>query len=257
VTAATITALALSGVVGLSLGALGGGGSILTLPLFVFVAGIAAREAVPMSMVVVGGTSLVGAALHFWRGNFNSKAALLFAAGGIFASYLGSYLTHLVSEHTLLGMFAGLMLVVGMAMLRDRPVAEVSERCFVARCMAIGFSVGGLTGFLGIGGGFVIVPALILFAGIEPRRAVGTSLAIISLDAASGLLGHIQQTAIDWPLTLGFLGLALLGMLGGLAVAEKISSRSLQRAFAWFIIFLGALIGMLTATGISLPSREF
>jgi len=248
-----ITALLLSVVVGLTLGTLGGGGSVLTLPIFVFVAGISANEAVPMSMVVVGGTSLIGAVLHYGRGNFNAKAALLFGTGGVVGSYFGSYLTHLFSERALLAIFAALMLLVGAAMLREKPESDRAERCYVWRCLAIGSLVGGLTGFLGIGGGFVIVPALVLFAGIEPEQAVGTSLAVIALDAASGLAGHMQQVSIDGWLTSGFLGLAILGMFGGIAVSHKVTGKKLQNAFGWFIIIIGLVIGGLTAAGGSLP----
>lgn len=253
--AAIITALLLSGVVGLTLGTLGGGGSVLTLPIFVFVAGISPKEAVPMSMVVVGGTSLIGALLHYRLGNFNAKAALLFGVSGAVGSYLGSYLTHLISERALLAIFAALMLIAGSAMLRAKPRADRTERCYIWRCLAIGSLVGGLTGFLGIGGGFVIVPALVLFAGIEPEQAVGTSLAVIASDAASGLVGHMQQVSINGWLTFGFLGLAILGMFGGTLVSGKITGRKLHRTFGWFIILLGLAIGSSTAAGVSLPSR--
>src|SRR6056297_2276303 len=112
----TVVSLGLAVVIGLTLGALGGGGSILTLPIFVFVAGIPTQKSVAMSIVVVGGTSLLGAGLHWRRGNLHPKATILFAATGVIGAYGGSFLTHMVSQRALLGIFAVLMLVTGLAM---------------------------------------------------------------------------------------------------------------------------------------------
>lgn len=252
--AGVLTALVLAIPVGLTLGALGGGGSILTLPIFVFIAGIPTAEAVAMSLVIVGGASLPAAGLHYWRGNFHIRAALYFAATGVIASYFGSYLTQMVSQRVLLGIFAVLMLIAGGAMVRRRSEQNQPSKCNMIRCLGIGAIVGGLTGFLGVGGGFMIVPALVLFAGIETKDAVGASLAIITLNAAAGLVGQIQHTSIDWYLTLGFLGLTVLGMFAGLAVAEKVSSDLLKKLFGWLVIVLGLIVGGLAAAGVSMPS---
>ncbi len=253
-TGGTVLSLALAVLIGLTLGALGGGGSILTLPIFVFVAGIPAQEAVAMSMVVVGGTSLVGAALHWWNGNFHTKAALLFAATGVIGAYGGSFLTHMVSQRVLLGIFAALMLVTGIAMVRKRTEKKDQRQCRFWPCLLIGAVVGVLTGFLGVGGGFVIVPALVLFAGVETKAAVGSSLAIIAVNAVGGLVGQMQQVSLNWWLTLSFLGLALVGMFGGLFVAEKVPSESLSKAFGWFVVVLALVIGGLAAAGVRTTS---
>ena len=185
-TGGMVLSLALAVLIGVTLGALGGGGSVLTLPIFVFVAGIPAQEAVAMSMVVVGGTSLFGAVLHWRNGNFHAKAALLFAATGVAGAFGGSFLTHMVSQRVLLGIFAVLMLVTGIAMIRKRVEKSDERRCRIWPCLMIGATVGVLTGFLGVGGGFLIVPALVLFAGIETKAAVGSSLAIIALNSVGG-----------------------------------------------------------------------
>lgn len=253
-TGGTALSLALAVLIGLTLGALGGGGSILTLPIFVFVAGIPAQEAVAMSMVVVGGTSLLGAALHWRKGNFHTQAALLFAATGMIGAYGGSFLTHMVSQRVLLTIFAALMLVTGIAMIRKRPEQKDQRKCRFWPCLVIGAAVGVLTGFLGVGGGFLIVPALVLFAGIETKAAVGSSLAIIALNAVGGFVGQIQQVSINWRLTSLFLGLALVGMFGGLFVAEKVPSQSLSKAFGWFVVVLALVIGGLAAAGVGTPS---
>ncbi|WP_166820058.1 sulfite exporter TauE/SafE family protein [Thalassoroseus pseudoceratinae] len=249
-TVGTGVSLALALVIGLTLGALGGGGSILTLPVFVFVAGIPAQEAVAMSMVVVGGTSLLGAGLHWRNGNFHIKAALLFAATGVIGAYAGSFLTHMVSQRVLLGIFAALMLITGMAMIRKRPEQKEQQQCRFWPCLLIGAAVGVLTGFLGVGGGFLIVPALVLFAGIETKAAVGSSLAIIAVNAVGGLAGQLQQVSLNWQLTVMFLGLAMVGMFGGLFVAEKVPSESLSKAFGWFVVVLALVIGGLAAAGV-------
>ena len=255
-TVGMIVSLALALVIGLTLGALGGGGSILTLPVFVFVAGIPAQEAVAMSMVVVGGTSLLGAGLHWRNGNFHVKAALLFAATGVIGAYAGSFLTHLVSQRVLLGIFAVLMLVTGIAMIRKRPEKKYQQQCRFWPCLLIGAAVGVLTGFLGVGGGFLIVPALVLFAGVETKAAVGSSLAIIALNAVGGLGGQLQQVSLDWQLASMFLGLAMIGMFGGLFVAKKVPSESLSKAFGWFVVVLSLVIGGLAAAGVQTTAHN-
>jgi uncharacterized protein len=249
-TGGTALSLALAVLIGVTLGALGGGGSVLTLPIFVFVAGIPAQEAVAMSMVVVGGTSLLGAALHGRKGNFHTKATLLFAATGVAGAFGGSFLTHLISQRLLLGLFAALMLVTGLAMVRNQSEKRPVRQCQFWPCLMIGAVVGVLTGFLGVGGGFLIVPALVLFAGIETKAAVGSSLAIIALNSVGGLVGQLQQVSLDWQLTFGFLGLAMVGMVGGFFVAEKVPGESLAKAFGWFVVVLALVIGGLAAAGI-------
>ncbi len=175
-------AMVLAGLVGLSLGALGSGGSIITIPLLVYVAGVPAESAVGMSLVIVGTTSLLGALLHMRNGNVALKPSVLFAVTGMVGSFIGSYGTHLVSRRTLMLLFASIMLIVGIRMWRAKAATLLTGHSIAPRCLSIGFPVGVLTGFLGIGGGFLIVPALILFAGLDSRMAAGTSLAVIALN---------------------------------------------------------------------------
>ena len=248
-----ILALFLALAVGLSLGALGGGGAVLTLPILVYVAHISVREAVTISLVVVGGTSLIAFGAQLRRRDFHAKAAALFATTGMLASYFGSALTDAVSEDALLLMFAALMLVVGLAMLRERPERPAAAQCRTWPCIGIGTAVGALTGFLGVGGGFLIVPALVLFAGIETRIAIGTSLAVIAFNAAAGLVGHLRHAELDWRFALSFLAFSLAGMAIGLRVARRVSSAGLRRAFAWLVVALGLSVGGMTAVGLRLP----
>lgn len=236
-------ALGIAFFIGLLLGVMGSGGSIITLPVLVYVAGIHPQVAVPMSMVIVGSTSLFAAYLHARRGNFHLKAALLLGATGVIGAHFGAEGTHLVSSTTLMLFFAALLCIVGVLMFRDGVEGLTPRTCLPVRCLAVGAGVGLLTGFLGVGGGFLIVPALVAFAGLETRRAVGTSLAIIALNSAAGFLGQIRYAELDWRLTAAFTGLTLVGMVGGLSVASRLSETVLRKAFAILLVVVGAVVG--------------
>ena len=237
-----VLALMLAVLIGLSLGMLGSGGAIVTLPVLVHVAGIPAPQAVGMSMAVVGGASLVGAVFKYRLGHFHAQATLLFALTGMVGAYLGAGLTHLLAPEVLMLLFACLMLVVAAAMLRRRGEKHRPGVCRPVRCLAIGAAVGLLTGFLGVGGGFLIVPALILFAGVETDKAIGSSLAIVALNSLSGLAGQLRYTELNYGLTLAFLGVALTGMLIGLAISKRFPEPTLRKGFAWFIIAVASVI---------------
>jgi uncharacterized membrane protein YfcA len=229
--------------VGLLLGTLGSGGSILMLPILVYAAGIAPQEAVPMAMVVVGSTSLAGAMLHARRGNLHRRGVLLMGSTGVVGSLLGSRGTGQLAPDTLMLIFAAILVVAGLLMVRGRDSQLRATVCHPVRCLSAGLFIGLLTGFLGVGGGFLIVPALVLLAGIEPTLAVGTSLGIITINSAAGLLGQLHGGVFDARATLGFALVALAGMFAGQRVARFLSSQSLPRLFAAFLILVGLLIG--------------
>jgi uncharacterized membrane protein YfcA len=239
-----IVAMVLAILVGLSLGALGSGGSIITIPVLVYVAGVPAESAVGMSLVIVGVTSLVGALLHLRRGNVALKPSVLFAVTGMAGSYIGSSGTHLLSRRSLMLVFAVIMLIVGIRMWRST-VQTLPKGSFSAlRCLLVGFVVGLLTGFLGIGGGFLIVPALVLFAGLDSRTAVGTSLAVIALNSSTGVLGQLRFASIDWPLLAGFLAFALGGMVAGAMLASTLAETRLRQLFASTVLVLAVTVGV-------------
>lgn len=230
--------------IGVSLGALGSGGSIITLPILVYVVGVPPKSAVGMSICIVGATSLLGAFLHWRRGNLHLRTVLLFCATGIPAAYLGSLATHLVSSNLLLLLFSGLMLVVGTLMLLGkRPVADVAKDPSTQNCLAVGLGVGLITGFLGVGGGFLIVPALIWFAGLDPRRAIGTSLGVIAVNSLGGVAGQLRYAHWDWTITGEFFCCAVLGMAVGFAICSKIPTKALTKAFACAVLLVAAGIG--------------
>jgi uncharacterized membrane protein YfcA len=230
--------LILSAGIGVSHGLIGGGGSIITVPVLVYVLDVPAHRAIGMSLAVVGSTALIGSLLHHRRGAVAWRTGSLFAASGLASAFLGSKLTRLVAPPVLLLLFAGLMLVVATVMLtRKDPVDGAPPRArSLPRSVFAGLAVGFLTGFLGVGGGFLIVPALVLYGGLTMKEAIGTSLFVISLNCASGLLGHLSAGDADWRLTLMVAALAVAGALAGTALSHRFHPAHLRRIFAWFVV---------------------
>jgi uncharacterized membrane protein YfcA len=233
-----VLGLVLSAGIGLSLGLIGGGGSIITVPVLVYVLDVEPHRAIGMSLAVVGSTALVGAFLHHRKGAVSWRTGAVFAASGIVSAYLGSKLTRLVSPPALMLLFAGLMLVVATVMLtRKAPAADAPAHTpNLPREALAGLGVGFLTGFLGVGGGFLIVPALVVFGGLPMKAAIGTSLFVIAVNCASGLLGHLTSDAFDWKLTVLVASLAVAGALAGTALSDRFHPRGLRRIFAWFVV---------------------
>jgi len=238
-----LVVLALAVVVGLSLGLLGGGGSILAVPLLVYVAGQGAQEAVATSLFVVGTTSAIAVIPHAAKGRVHWRTGLLFAAGGMTGAYLGGRLAIRVPGSVLLVAFAAMMLATASAMLRgrrERPTG--ATRPHAVATVALGALVGTLTGFVGAGGGFLIVPALTLVAGLTMTSAIGTSLLVITLQSMAGLLGHLHGTQVPWGLTLAVTGAAVVGSLIGARLAGRVSQSALRRGFGVMVLVMGALV---------------
>jgi uncharacterized protein len=231
--------LILSAAIGVSLGLIGGGGSILTVPILVYFLGVEAHEAVGMSLAVVGATSLIGAYLHYRQNNVNFAKGLLFGAAGISGAFLGAPLTKLVSPGVLLLLFGGLMFTVAASMLwRSKQTQSKTPppRQILWKALAAGFGVGVLTGFLGVGGGFLIVPALVLFGGLEMKEAVGTSLLVIFLNCVAGLIGHASRNYFDWRLTALVIILAVGGVGAGTILSHRLAANRLQKMFAVLVL---------------------
>ena len=246
-----LVALALSTLIGVSLGLLGGGGSILAVPVLVYVARLDVHVAIGMSLAVVGATALVGGLAHARAGRVDLRAAALVGGAGILGAPVGALATHLVTGRVLMLLFAALMLVVGPLMLR-RSGAPLRQTAPPRRVTvpAAGFGVGLLTGFLGVGGGFLIVPALTLLAGLEIHVAVGTSLLVIALNSAAGVAGHLRQGEMPLGLTLAFAAASALGALVGVRLAGALDASRLRRAFALFVVVVGlALLAQNALTG--------
>lgn len=246
-----IAGLLFSLLIGLSLGLLGGGGSMITLPILVYVIGLEPRESVPVSLVVVGATAIFSAWLHHRKaGHVSWRTAGLFTLAGIPGAIGGAWLTWLVSGRTLLLIFAGLMIVVATLMLRrgERKDIEEEEHHPVKAVLA-GSIVGVLTGFLGVGGGFLIVPALMLFGGLHIKDAIGTSLVVIAVNCAAGLVGHLASGSIDWRLSLLVTLFALSGAVSGTRISLRTNPARLRKGFAVFILVLAAVIVIQNFTG--------
>lgn len=241
-----VLAAALSLLIGLSLGLLGGGGSILTVPILVYVLGVDAKEAIATSLVVVGTTSLFAMIPHARAGNVAWRTGLVFGVAGMAGAYLGGLGAGWLSGRTLMVLFAIMMVVTAGAMFRGRKVPEAQvdtdpQHHPVWRIVADGLVVGAVTGLVGAGGGFLVVPALVLLGGVEMRVAVGTSLLVIAMKSFAGYLGHASHEHIDLTLTGLIATSAVLGSFVGGAFAQKVPEAALRRGFAGFVLVMGAL----------------
>ncbi len=251
----TGVALAFAGLIGVLLGALGGGGSILTVPVLVYVLGFDAKPAIAMSLLLVGLTSAVGSLGHWRAGHVEIRPALtfgLFAMGGAAGgARLSSYLPATVQ----LTMLAVVMVAAGVSMLRSRPRGEATgDRPPPAAqptllVWLIPLAIGALTGLVGIGGGFLFVPALVLLAGVPMRHAVGTSLVVISMNAAAGFAGYLGHVPIPWGFVGTFVAAATIGVFGGVWLVRVVPQRTLQRAFGVFLLVVAGLMFYETGFG--------
>jgi uncharacterized membrane protein YfcA len=233
----------LTALMGLSLGLLGGGGSILAVPILVYVLGLGAHAAIALSLVLVGSTALLAALLHHRTISLAWRQALLFAACGAPFSLLGAFVSRQLPGALLLLLFALLMVIVALLMFRHRPDPQARDSHGLPLLAASGAGVGFLTGFLGVGGGFLIVPALVLLVRMPIRGAVGTSLLIIAANCAVALFGHWSAVEMRWGLILPLTAAALLGTFAGVTLCQRFSPARLRRAFAVFILLLGLAMG--------------
>jgi uncharacterized membrane protein YfcA len=242
---ATIIPVALA--VGLMLGLLGGGGSILMVPALVYVLGVAADQAIATSLLVVGATSAMGVVAHARAGRVRWKTGALFGAGGMAGAYLGGRIAGFIPPAVLLVAFAAIMLATAIAMLVRGSSREVTPHHLpglgaVGGILADGVVVGLITGLVGAGGGFLVVPALVLLGGLTMADAIGTSLLVIALKSATGLWGHLSHVNLNWELAGAATALAMVGTLIGARVARRIHPDRLQRFFGWFVLTIGLLM---------------
>ena len=235
--------------IGVSLGLLGSGGSILTVPVLVYLLGQDEKVAIAGSLAIVGTIALAGS-LQYLRGKLvDWRNVWLFGLPGMAGTYAGAWLAGYVSGLLQLAIFAGVMLLASYFMLR--PIRVTSVDAMPARhpwkIVADGLAVGVLTGFVGVGGGFLIVPALVLLGGLPMHRAVATSLVIIALKSYSGFWKYLdvleeQGLALDWP-ALGIVtALGIAGSFVGNHFATRLSQQQLRRLFGWFLIVMGVYI---------------
>jgi uncharacterized membrane protein YfcA len=235
--------LALAAVIGVSLGLLGGGGSILAVPVLVYVLGFEAKPAIAMSLAVVGTTSLAAAVQHRRMGNLRMKPALVFGLVAMAGAFAGARLSVLLTGTMQLALLAIVMLVAAGSMLRGGSGhAEMRTPPKLTLLAASAGGVGVLTGIVGIGGGFLIVPALVVLARLPMREAVGTSLLVIAMNSAAGLAGYLGAVTLDWGFHAGFTAVAAAGALAGARLAARVPQHVLKRGFAVFLLAVGVLV---------------
>jgi uncharacterized membrane protein YfcA len=243
-----VVGFALALLIGVTLGMLGGGGSILTVPVFVYVLDLVPKDAIAMSLPVVATTSFVGAVGHWRAGNVDGHAILTVAPLAMLGALGGARLAALLSGATQLALLGVVMVVAGLLMLRDsgapaagEPTSRVARHRRVLLA-ATGLGIGVLTGLVGVGGGFMIVPALVLVAGVPMKRAVGTSLVVIALSTLSGFAGYQGQASIAWGVVGLFTALAVAGAVLGTRLVRAVPARALRRAFGAVVLALAAFL---------------
>lgn len=244
--------------IGLSLGLIGGGGSILAVPILMYVLGLSPKTAIAMSLIVVGMVSVIGAIPHGRRGNVNLKIAAQFTPFAMVGAWGGSQIAALpqVSEQMQLLAFATVMVLASLLMIRKEsppPIAPglSAPEPIVPRSRpgltwvaipleAIG--VGLVTGFVGVGGGFLIIPALVLVAGVAMEQAIGTSLVIIAINSVTGFLGYLNQVTLDWGLVVTFTLAASSGTLAGASLSRRLRADQLQKGFGYFVLAVAVMV---------------
>jgi len=253
-----ITALALGLAIGAVLGLVGAGGSIIAVPALVYGVGMGTAEAIPTSLLVVGASS-IAAVLPRLRGQVNIPMALAVGAAGIPAAWAGTAAGRLVDQDILMMAFAAIMVLAGIRMLGKTrettgpcsPTDRPAWRSCLPRAIAVGLLVGFLTGLLGVGGGFLITPALTLFLGLGMAQAVGTSLLIIVINSAAGFSAHATGFAIDWPMVLAFATPAILASLAAARLAHRLRDRHVRVTFATVIFAVATGVAATTLAGLA------
>ncbi|MEW2331510.1 sulfite exporter TauE/SafE family protein [Micromonospora chersina] len=231
--------------IGVSLGLLGGGGSILAVPLLVYVADLPPKEAIATSLLVVGATSAVGVIPHARAHRVRWRTGLIFGFAGMTGAYAGGRLAEFIPAGFLLTGFAVMMLATAVAMIRGRRGAEgrpVPHELPVPRVVLDGVVVGLVTGLVGAGGGFLVVPALALLGGLPMPVAVGTSLVVIAMKSFAGLAGYLSSVSIDWGLAAAVVVAAVAGSFVGGRLAGRIPAEILRKAFGWFVVVMGVFV---------------
>jgi uncharacterized membrane protein YfcA len=245
--------------IGISLGLIGGGGSILTVPVMVYLFGIQPLVATSYSLFIVGSTSLVGAFNNLKKGLVNLKTAFLFGATSIVTVFLTrKFVIPAIPKNILtiggitvtesimtMVLFAILMLVASISMIRKKKVKkeELPQTQYkLSKLFIYGIVIGLITGLLGAGGGFLLIPALVILLKLPMKQAIGTSLTIIALNSLIGFTGDIGHFSIDWPFLMKVTAIAIAGIFIGGALGKKLSGDKLKKGFGWFVLIMGVYI---------------
>jgi len=243
-----VLGVAMAALIGVALGLLGGGGSILSVPILLYVFRLPTREAIATSLLVVAATSAAALVPHARGGRVQWRTGVVFGLTSMVGAYGAGRLASRVPAAALLLLFGAVMLVTAVAMLRGRraapegaaPEGSAAER--VAKLAVQGVGVGAVTGLVGAGGGFLVVPALVLLGRLPMPVAVGTSLLVISMNSSAALAGHLATTAIPWSLAFTVAAAAVVGSVVGARLAGTIPADTLRRGFGWFVVVMAVFI---------------
>ncbi|MEZ0483617.1 sulfite exporter TauE/SafE family protein [Fibrella aquatica] len=252
-TAQELVGYAAAVLVGLVIGLAGGGGSILTVPIFVYIFGIPMLLATSYSLFVVGTTSLIGSVNHIWKKRVDLRVTAAFAVPSFISVYLSRrYIVpalpdplvrlgtfNVPKDEAILLFFAIIMVLAARAMIRDKQSTDGIAADGKPRYGTLaldGLAVGLLTGIIGAGGGFLIVPMLVLLAGLPIQRAVATSVLIVAINSFIGFLGDAQQIPLAWDFLLPFTGLSVVGIFVGMYLARYVPPNALRKGFGWFVL---------------------
>ena len=254
-----IIAVAAGLLIGALVGLLGGGGSILAVPALVYAAHQNLPQAVATSLLVVGITAVVAVLPRVRGGQIAWRIALLFGAAGAATAFAGAAVNRLLPEAVTLALFAALMVGAGVRILRETPVTgaacaveggRVNWRRCLPRTLAGGLVVGFLTGLLGVGGGFLIIPVLVVVLGLPMATAIGTSLVIIAANSAAGFAAHAGEVTLDMPVTAAFTAAAVAAALTAGRLSNRLDTTRLRRWFAYLVFAVAALV--LVQVGVAL-----
>ncbi|MHC5560909.1 sulfite exporter TauE/SafE family protein [Kocuria sp. U4B] len=240
-----VLTLLLSVVIGLSLGLLGGGGSILTVPILTYLAGLDPKEAIAASLFVVGVTSAFSAISHARHRRVKWRTGLVFGAAGMAGAFGGGLAGGHIPGTVLMIAFALMMVATSLAMLRGRKNTTTKTHdgeLPVGKVVAEGLVVGLVTGLVGAGGGFLVVPALALLGGLSMPVAVGTSLVVIAMKSFAGLAGYLTTVTLDWALVAAVTAAAVAGSVAGARLAGRIPEAALRQGFGVFVLVMGVVV---------------
>lgn len=246
--------------IGVALGLIGGGGSILTVPVLVYLFGVSPLLSTSYSLFIVGSTSLVGAVNNYKQGFVNVKIALLFGLTSITTVFLtrkfiipnipqevakiGSFI--ITESMLMMILFATLMVIAATAMIKNRKSIDeknpVNTKLNIIKLLVYGIAIGITTGFLGAGGGFLLIPTLVILLGLPMKEAVGTSLLIIALNSLFGFSADLGHFEINWYFLLTITAIALVGLVIGSQIGKKIESIKLKKGFGYFVLIMGIYI---------------
>ncbi len=240
---------------GLVLGIFGSGGSIATTPALLYLLNVEPKSAIAMSLGIVAITATITSLQHWRKGNVNLKVTVVFGAFGVIGTYAGALLGVITPVTIQLSVFALVMYAAAWKMLTTKPQHKSVGAAAVADCpdgncdefqykhIAIhGIAVGILTGVVGVGGGFLIVPALVLLSGLPMRQAVGTSLSIVAIKSFAGFAGYAGAVAIDYSLMVNFTAIAIIGSVAGTMISHRLPADLLKRGFGIFLVLVASYI---------------